>query len=80
MKPTITVYMSPTCGPCHRLIDSLNEAKIEFEEKDIINNEEFSKEFYAMGGQYTPTTIIQNGDEKTEIIGAQIEKIKAMSL
>jgi len=80
VKTTITVFMNPSCGPCHRLIKWLKDEKIEFIEKDIVNDPAASKEFAEIDGRYTPTTIIQNGEEQAEVIGANPPEIeKALS-
>ena len=76
MKPTITVFINPNCEPCHRLKKWLKEKAIEFIEKDVINDLEVQKAFRTAGGQFTPTTYIEIGEEKHEIIGANFTKIE----
>ncbi|ECO1678060.1 hypothetical protein XO47_15675, partial [Listeria monocytogenes] len=49
---------------------------IHFIEKDIVNDEKVAKEFSEAGGQYTPTTLIEFGEEKHRVIGANVAKLE----
>lgn len=69
MNSTITVFIDPACGPCNALKDWLKKKGISFIEKDIINDEGAAREFREAGGMYTPTSFVEVGEEKIEIIG-----------
>ncbi len=75
---TITVYINPNCGPCHKLKDWLKEQKITHTQKDVINDAEAFAEFKRIGGTYTPTTLITIGLEQFEIIGFHPKEIEAV--
>lgn len=76
IKPTITVFINPLCEPCNRLKTWLKEQEIEYLEKDVVNDLESQKQFRSAGGQFTPTTHIEIGDQKHEVIGANVAKIE----
>jgi arsenate reductase-like glutaredoxin family protein len=76
MNPVIKVFINPTCGPCLELKKWLNEKEISFIQKDIVNDEDAANEFKKMGGKFTPTTLIENGVEKFEVIGFNPVKIE----
>lgn len=75
-KVSINVYINPSCGPCLYLKKWLKEKKINFVERDVINDVSAAKEFKMLGGKFTPTTIIEKGNKKFEIIGAHTEEIE----
>lgn len=76
MNPTITIFINTDCGPCNQLKKWLKEKGIKYIEKDIVNDVSAAKEFRAKAGQYTPTTFIEIGEEKFEVIGNNPEKIE----
>lgn len=73
---SVTVFINPSCGPCLSLKKWMRDNQIPFNEKDLMNDVTAAEEFRELGGQFTPTTIIETEDEKFEIIGANTEKIK----
>lgn len=76
MNPTITIFINPNCGPCNQLKEWFKKQSIKYIEKDIVNDVSAAKEFRAKAGQYTPTTFIEIGKEKFEVIGYNTEKIE----
>ncbi|WP_035209634.1 glutaredoxin family protein [Mesobacillus boroniphilus] len=70
--------MNPNCPPCKELKKALIQEDISFTERDIVNDLSAAQEFRQLGGQYTPTTIVMVGDERHEVIGANINKIKSI--
>ncbi len=77
MPAKITVYSSPKCGPCQALKKHLIREGIDYESIDITNPPEDA--FFAI--RSVPTTMVDLGKKKVEIIGyntSTIEDIKAV--
>ena len=72
MAKKIIVYSAVYCPGCHAVKNFLKEHNIEFEERDIGQNEKYKKELQNMGHNSIPVTLID--DEK--IVGFDVEKIK----
>ncbi|MED1865865.1 glutaredoxin family protein [Fictibacillus nanhaiensis] len=74
----ITIYMNDNCGYCHDQKKWMNELNIQYQEKDIRNDQNAHTEFLNLKGLGTPLTIIKNGNEVSQILGfnqAQLKKI-----
>ena len=49
--PRVRLFIKPYCGWCHRAIQWLDERGIDFEEIDVIANEEALDEMMRLSGQ-----------------------------
>jgi len=73
----ITVYSTQTCPYCVRLKEWLNENKIEFENKDVGEDNEAAKEMVDKSGQMgVPVTIIEKDGKEEIITGFDKEKLE----
>ncbi len=70
----VTVYKAEWCSWCHKLIDFLDENKIEYEVKDVDNAENAEEAMSVSGQGGIPVTVI--GDNV--IIGFDVEKLKEL--
>jgi len=70
----VTVYSSEMCPWCHKAKDFLKEHNIEFENKDVANDEVARNELMEKSGQLGVPVIIVEGHDP--IIGFDIEAIK----
>ena len=57
----IKVYTLPTCGYCQQLKEYLTEKKLEFEEIDVLGNEQAGKEMVEKTGQTSCPVLEYNG-------------------
>ncbi|MFB5167164.1 MULTISPECIES: glutaredoxin family protein [Parageobacillus] len=74
----IVVYSTKNCIYCKKQKEFLMGQGIEFEERDIHENEEYFREFKALGGYGTPFTIKkENGIIVSKITGFNREKLLA---
>ncbi|MGE7983688.1 glutaredoxin family protein [Solibacillus sp. NPDC093137] len=72
----IIVYSSKSCGHCSNQKDFLNKNGIAFEERDVNNNEQYFKEFKALGGVGVPLTLLkESGETKAVISGFDKQKL-----
>ena len=71
MKKVI-VYSAVYCPGCHSAKRFLKENNIEFEERDIGQNEEYRKELQELGHSSIPVIIV---DGET-FVGFNVEKLK----
>ncbi|BDG47344.1 MULTISPECIES: glutaredoxin family protein [Parageobacillus] len=72
----VIVYSTKNCIYCKKQKEFLTEKGIEFEERDIHENEEYFREFKALGGYGTPFTIKkENGIIVSKIMGFNREKL-----
>ncbi|MFL6556201.1 MAG: glutaredoxin family protein [Bacillus sp. (in: firmicutes)] len=67
MKKVI-IYSQETCPPCHAEKLWFKENGIEFEERDIRQNDQYLQELIQLGAAATPVTIIQDEDNEEEVI------------
>lgn len=75
-KVEIIVYSTSNCGYCKKQKEFLAEKGIEFEERDIHENEEYFQEFKDLGGYGTPFTIKkENGTVTSKIMGFNRKKL-----
>ena len=70
----VVVYTAQWCSWCHKLIDFLNENKVEYEAKDVDNpdNARAAMEVSGQGG--IPITVVDG----TVVIGFDVEKLKQL--
>jgi glutaredoxin len=73
MKQDITIYTQPTCQTCHQLKRYLKQKGIEYNERNVIGDEEAFKELQALGYSSTPVVVI--GDE---VMGFDLERIEQL--
>jgi glutaredoxin len=72
----VIVYSMKNCKFCKEQKEFLAEKGIEFEERDIHENEEYFQEFKELGGYGTPFTIKkENGIIVSKIMGFNQEKL-----
>lgn len=63
MNPTrVRLFIKPYCGWCHRAIDWLDRNGIEFEEIDVISDEEAFDEMMRLSGQDLAPVIDVDGE------------------
>jgi glutaredoxin len=65
----VIIYTQETCPPCHAEKLWFKENGIEFEERDIRNNDEYLQEIIALGAAATPATVIKDGDSEEVVLG-----------
>jgi len=70
----VTVYSTPVCPWCHKAKDFLKENNIEFEDKNVAEDETARNEIVEKSGQMGVPVIIVEGHEP--IIGFNVEAIK----
>ena len=73
MKKVI-IYSQETCPPCHAEKLWFKENGIEFEERDIRQNDQYLQELIQLGAVATPVTIIKDEDSEEVILGFDQEK------
>ena len=75
----VTVYSSESCPWCVKAKDFLKENKVEFEEKNVAEDESARNELVEKSGQMGVPVIIIEGNDP--IIGFDVEAInKALGL
>jgi len=72
--PKVTVYSTEACPWCHKLKDFLKANNIEFEEKDVADDEAARNELMEKSGQLGVPVIIIEGHDP--IVGFDQEAIK----
>lgn len=72
----VIVYTTKNCTYCKKQKEFLTKKGIEFEERDIHENEKYFQEFKDLGGYGTPFTIKkENGTIVSKILGFNQEKL-----
>jgi len=61
MAKKIKIYSTPTCPYCHKAKDFLKEKKVEFEDIDVMANQEAAHEMIEKSGQMGVPQIEING-------------------
>jgi mycoredoxin len=59
MSHQLTVYTTPTCGPCRRLKRQLTELGIPFDEVDVDEHPEFNDRIKAASGGYRTVPTVE---------------------
>ncbi len=73
MDKNVVVYSSPTCPFCTQVKDLLTENNIQFEERNVLENEMYQKELIEKTGKsHIPVTFI----DETVITGYDEEALK----
>ena len=70
----VKIYTTPTCPWCKKTKEFLTENKIEFEEINIVGNQEVQKEMIDKSGQMSVPVLDIEGKI---IVGYDVDKIKA---
>ncbi|GAA0504504.1 hypothetical protein GCM10008986_35060 [Salinibacillus aidingensis] len=76
----VTVYTNPNCGFCHKQINWMKNNGIEFNEKNIKENEQYRSEFFNLGGRGTPFSIIKTDSGYEHIRGFNIQMLTDLLL
>jgi glutaredoxin-like YruB-family protein len=71
----VTVYSTSTCPWCHKAKDFLKEKKIEFEDKNVAEDEEARNKMIEESGQSGVPVISIEGHDA--IVGFDVEAITA---
>ena len=73
----VIVYSTQTCPWCFRLKDWLKEREIEFEEKDVGEDQDAANELLLTTGQMgVPVTVIEKDGKETVVVGFDKEKLE----
>jgi glutaredoxin-like YruB-family protein len=74
----IRIYSTPACGYCRLAKEFLKEKGIDFEDVDVMANQEAAEEMIKISGQMgVPVIAITKDDSSQEImVGFQAEKLK----
>ena len=75
---TVTIYTTPTCPFCKRLKEFLDNKGVEYENRDVLDNETNLEEMkkYSGGAMTVPVIILNKDQEDQEMqIGFDLEKI-----
>ncbi len=70
----VTVYSTSACPWCHKAKDFLKENNIEFEDKNVAEDEAAKKEMIEKSGQMGVPVIVIGGHDP--IVGFDVEAIK----
>ncbi|SET79806.1 thioredoxin reductase (NADPH) [Oceanobacillus limi] len=70
----VTVYISDNCAYCDKLIKTLNNWGIVFEQRNVSLNRDYMKELQEVGIYGTPVTYIRSTGQY--ILGLQINVMK----
>lgn len=60
IKPLVTLYSQPGCGPCVGVKSYLTRAEIPFEVRDVTQDEDALARLYELG--YTGTPVIEHSE------------------
>ena len=77
---SVTIYTTPTCPFCKSLKEYLDQHSIEYENRDVLDNEKNLEEMqkYADGAMTVPVIILNKDQDDQEVqIGFDLEKISA---
>ena len=71
----VIVYSTPTCPWCKKVKEFLKKYNVEFEEKDVADNEANKKEMIKKSEQMSVPVIDVNGEI---VLGYNTEKLKEL--
>lgn len=71
----IIVYTKTNCPWCIGVIDFLNENNIDFEERNVTENEEYRKEMESKSGQTKAPTLDIDGEITPDSDKEEVERI-----
>lgn len=65
-----TIYTTPTCPWCKKTKAFFDENDVEYEEKDVADDQDAAKEMIEKSGQRgVPVTVITDDDEEHVVVG-----------
>ena len=70
----VIIYTQPTCQACQRLKSYLKQKSVEYEERDVTENDQAFSELQQLG--FTTTPVILVGDEV--VVGFDQEKLERL--
>jgi monothiol glutaredoxin len=73
-KPTVTVYLKPTCGWSNGVRAVLEKYNLDYTEKDINAFPEFRREMEEQSGQRLSPCVVVNGTMLADIGGEELER------
>ncbi|WP_449354795.1 glutaredoxin family protein [Virgibacillus natechei] len=74
----VTIYTQTGCGPCKLFKIWLKRNDIDYQEKNITENEVYLKEFLDLQPKGVPYTIIKEGGLEKSFLGARSELKKVL--
>jgi glutaredoxin-like YruB-family protein len=74
----IRIYSTPACGYCRLAKEFLKENNIEFEEIDVMANQEAAEEMIKISGQMGVPVIVITKENKTQeiLVGFEENKLR----
>jgi len=71
--PQIVAYLKPTCGWSNSVRQTFAKYRLEYEDKDIINNPEIYAEMVQKSGQPLSPCVEINGQMLADVSGEEVE-------
>ncbi len=72
----VTVYTAPTCPRCDSVKNLLDENNVEYEEKDVSNDDAYREELMGLTGYSSvPATYIATDDGEYVVLGYNKESL-----
>lgn len=65
----VTVYTTPTCPWCRKTKEFLEEEGVEFEERDVADDEDAAEEMIEISGQRGVPVTVVDGEEREVVVG-----------
>lgn len=59
---TITVFTKSGCPWCEGVLDYLNEAKVAYEEREVLGNPAYFEEMEKLSGQRKAPVVVMDGE------------------
>jgi len=72
---TITVYSSKTCGPCKHIYHHLNTKGLEYEIKDISEDDNLKALLELTNTRLVPVTVITGSSQSRYVSGPNISEL-----
>ena len=71
--PKIVAYLKPVCGWSNSVRETFAKYRLEYEDKDIINNPDIYAEMVQKSGQPLSTCVEINGQMLADVSGEEVE-------
>ena len=71
---TVTIFTTPTCHYCKLTKEFLRETGIEYVEKDVTQNDEFSHEMFELTGQMGVPVVVVKQAKKADRVMVGFQK------
>ncbi|TKI67813.1 glutaredoxin family protein [Lysinibacillus mangiferihumi] len=78
MEKKIVVYTMFNCIFCINLKNWMESNQLRYEERNIIKDSEYEKEFHDLNGAGLPLIVIQNNGEETIVTGFNQRKLEKL--